>query len=171
MPPSVDYATDELIGKTINQCAPPPLNPTLCALISSHLGLREFADSTILTIAHRIRSVVTYDRIMLLDQGRIAEFDRPAALLADPASKFHALCKAAGADEFAMLKKLAGSSGFAVRVPVPVKTASGGAKYDVRSLNAKARAALAAAARHQEMRERITAFTPEGRARYERLRR
>ncbi|KAJ6612172.1 multidrug resistance-associated ABC transporter [Mycena sp. CBHHK59/15] len=93
MPPSVDYATDELIGKTINQ---------------------EFADSTILTIAHRIRSVVTYDRVMLLDQGRIAEFDRPAALLADPTSKFHALCKAAGADEFAMLKKLAGSSGFAV---------------------------------------------------------
>ncbi|KAJ7499425.1 multidrug resistance-associated ABC transporter [Mycena latifolia] len=85
---SVDYATDELIGKTINQ---------------------EFAESTILTIAHRIRSVVTYDKILLLDQGRIAEFDRPGTLLANPASKFYALCKAAGPDEFAMLRKLAGS--------------------------------------------------------------
>ena len=46
---------------------------------------------------------------MLLDQGRIAEFDRPAALLADPQSKFHALCKATGKNEFAMLKKMAGA--------------------------------------------------------------
>ncbi|KAJ7477234.1 multidrug resistance-associated ABC transporter [Mycena galericulata] len=84
---SVDYATDELIGKTISQ---------------------EFAESTILTVAHRIRSVVTYDKIMLLDQGRIAEFDTPRTLLANPSSQFHALCKASGPEEFAMLKKLAG---------------------------------------------------------------
>ncbi|KAG6858324.1 hypothetical protein C0995_000773, partial [Termitomyces sp. Mi166 len=38
---SVDYATDELIGKTIRQ---------------------EFAESTILTIAHRLRTVIDYDR-------------------------------------------------------------------------------------------------------------
>jgi len=84
---SVDYATDELIGKTIRQ---------------------EFAQSTILTIAHRLRTVIDYDRVMLLEQGRIVEFDRPAVLLADPASKFYALCKATGKDEFAMLKKMAG---------------------------------------------------------------
>ena len=45
---------------------------------------------------------------MLLDQGRIAEYDKPAKLLADPTSKFHALCKATGKQEFAMLKKMAG---------------------------------------------------------------
>ena len=45
---------------------------------------------------------------MLLDQGHIAEFDKPAKLLADPTSKFHALCKATGKNEFAMLKKMAG---------------------------------------------------------------
>ncbi|KAF7354869.1 Multidrug resistance-associated ABC transporter [Mycena sanguinolenta] len=84
---SVDYATDELIGKTISE---------------------EFAHSTMLTIAHRIRSVVTYDKIMVLDQGKIAEFDRPATLLANPSSKFFALCKATGSHEFQMLKKLAG---------------------------------------------------------------
>lgn len=45
---------------------------------------------------------------MLLDQGRIAEFDKPAVLLSDPNSMFHSLCKATGNSEFAMLKKMAG---------------------------------------------------------------
>lgn len=84
---SVDYATDELIGKTIRQ---------------------EFAESTILTIAHRLRTVIDYDRVMLLDEGRIIEFDKPSTLLSDPSSKFYALCKATGKDEFVMLKKMAG---------------------------------------------------------------
>jgi ABC-type multidrug transport system fused ATPase/permease subunit len=84
---SVDYATDELIGKTIRH---------------------EFAESTILTIAHRLRTVIDYDRVMLLEQGRIIEFDRPATLLGNPTSKFYALCKATGKDEFSMLKKMAG---------------------------------------------------------------
>ncbi|KAJ6579193.1 multidrug resistance-associated ABC transporter, partial [Mycena vulgaris] len=84
---SVDYATDELIGKTIRH---------------------EFKASTILTIAHRLRTVIDYDKIMLLDQGRIAEFDRPSVLLANSSSKFHALCKATGREEYKMLKKMAG---------------------------------------------------------------
>ena len=45
---------------------------------------------------------------MVLDQGRIVEFDKPVTLLADSSTRFYALCKAAGKDEFAMLKKLAG---------------------------------------------------------------
>ncbi|TFK38174.1 multidrug resistance-associated ABC transporter [Crucibulum laeve] len=84
---SVDYATDELIGKTIRQ---------------------EFAESTILTIAHRLRTVIDYDRVMLLEQGRIIEFDRPGVLLSNPSTKFYALCKATGKEEFVMLKKMAG---------------------------------------------------------------
>ncbi|KAF9484310.1 multidrug resistance-associated ABC transporter [Pholiota conissans] len=84
---SVDYATDELIGKTIRH---------------------EFAESTILTIAHRLRTVIDYDRVMLLEQGRIVEFDRPASLLSNTSSKFYALCKATGKEEFAVLKKMAG---------------------------------------------------------------
>ncbi|KAG2343136.1 multidrug resistance-associated ABC transporter [Suillus weaverae] len=84
---SVDYATDELIGKTIRE---------------------EFANSTILTIAHRLRTVIDYDRVMLLDQGKIVEFDRPAVLLSDPSSQFYGLCEATGENEFTMLKNLAG---------------------------------------------------------------
>ncbi|KAF9788298.1 multidrug resistance-associated ABC transporter [Thelephora terrestris] len=87
---SVDYATDELIGKTIRH---------------------EFAESTILTIAHRLRTVIDYNRVMLLEDGRIVEFDTPANLLADVESKFYALCKATGKDEFSTLRRLAGVMG------------------------------------------------------------
>ncbi|KAJ6516402.1 hypothetical protein C8R45DRAFT_811576, partial [Mycena sanguinolenta] len=89
----VDYATDELIGKTISE---------------------EFAYSAMLTIAHRICSVVAYDKVMVLDQGNILVPVSPvhshhrATLLANPSSKFYALCKATGSHEFQMLKKLAG---------------------------------------------------------------
>ncbi|KIK21279.1 hypothetical protein PISMIDRAFT_104265 [Pisolithus microcarpus 441] len=85
----VDYATDELISKTIRQ---------------------EFATSTILTIAHRLRTVIDYDRVMILDTGRIVEFDRPATLLADPNSSFYRLCKATGKKEFSVLKRMAGAA-------------------------------------------------------------
>ncbi|KAF9051842.1 multidrug resistance-associated ABC transporter [Panaeolus papilionaceus] len=84
---SVDYSTDELISKTIRS---------------------EFAESTILTIAHRLRTVIDYDRVMILEQGRIVEFDKPAELLRKSESKFYALCKATGKEEFSVLKKMAG---------------------------------------------------------------
>ncbi|KLO19366.1 ATP-binding cassette transporter [Schizopora paradoxa] len=83
---SVDYATDELIGKTI---------------------LEEFQDRTILTIAHRLRTVINFDRVMLLEGGRILEFDSPARLMSDTSSKFYALCRATGDREFSALQRLA----------------------------------------------------------------
>jgi ABC-type multidrug transport system fused ATPase/permease subunit len=47
---------------------------------------------------------------MVLDQGKLVEFDSPAKLLADSNSKFYALCKATGKKEFAQLKKMASGS-------------------------------------------------------------
>jgi ABC-type multidrug transport system fused ATPase/permease subunit len=46
---------------------------------------------------------------MLLEEGRIVEFDTPAGLLSNPNSKFYSLCRATGKSEFAMLKKMAGA--------------------------------------------------------------
>lgn len=83
---SVDYVTDELISQTIR---------------------KEFAESTIITIAHRLRTIIDYDKVMVMDQGRIAEFDDPSVLLSNPSSKFYALCKATGPKEFAVLKHMA----------------------------------------------------------------
>ena len=72
---AVDVETDELIQRTIRS---------------------EFADCTIITIAHRLNTVVDYDRILVLDDGRVAEFDSPQNLMRDSNSLFHSMAKVAG---------------------------------------------------------------------------
>merc|ERR1711879_439950 len=64
---SVDAETDKLIQGTIRSV---------------------FQEQTILTIAHRIDTILDYDRLLIMDQGRKTEFDAPRALLADKNSKF-----------------------------------------------------------------------------------
>mmetsp|Transcript_5884 Transcript_5884/g.7152 ORF Transcript_5884/g.7152 Transcript_5884/m.7152 type:complete len:1359 (-) Transcript_5884:1928-6004(-) len=56
---SVDYETDAKIQATIAE---------------------DFKDCTILCIAHRLKTIIQYDRILVLDKGNIKEFDRPLAL-------------------------------------------------------------------------------------------
>ena len=48
-------------------------------------------------------------QVMLLEEGRIVEFDSPATLLSNPNSKFYSLCRATGKSEFAVLKRMAGA--------------------------------------------------------------
>lgn len=57
---NVDSSTDQLIQSTIRTA---------------------FKDCTVLTIAHRLNTIIDSDRIMVLDAGNLVEFDTPAALL------------------------------------------------------------------------------------------
>ncbi|KAF9125108.1 Canalicular multispecific organic anion transporter 2 [Mortierella sp. GBA39] len=72
---AVDVETDELIQKTIRQ---------------------EFKDRTILTIAHRIKTVMDSDKILVLEKGRVEEFESPQTLLQRPGSLFYSLAEQAG---------------------------------------------------------------------------
>uniref|UniRef100_A0A158PAR8 ABC transporter domain-containing protein n=1 Tax=Angiostrongylus cantonensis TaxID=6313 RepID=A0A158PAR8_ANGCA len=58
---SVDSQTDMLIQTTIRS---------------------QFSSSTIITIAHRLNTIFDYDRVLVMDAGRVAEFDTPQQLLA-----------------------------------------------------------------------------------------
>ncbi|KAI6234102.1 hypothetical protein M3Y99_00844400 [Aphelenchoides fujianensis] len=67
---AVDVSTDALIQETIR---------------------RQFADSTVLTIAHRLNTILDYDKVMVLDSGVIREFASPQELLQDSNSAFYAM--------------------------------------------------------------------------------
>ncbi|CAI0437454.1 unnamed protein product [Linum tenue] len=64
---SVDTATDNLIQQTLRQ---------------------HFFDCTVITIAHRITSVLDSDMVLLLSHGLIEEYDTPARLLENKSSSF-----------------------------------------------------------------------------------
>lgn len=70
---SVDQATDVKIQKMIRT---------------------QFAYATVLTIAHRINTITDSDYVMVLDKGRVAEFDVPATLLQNDESLFTKLVAA-----------------------------------------------------------------------------
>ncbi|BCS29844.1 ATP-binding cassette glutathione S-conjugate transporter YCF1 [Aspergillus puulaauensis] len=65
------------------------------ALLQRTLRSSIFRDRTIITIAHRINTIIDSDRIVVLDKGRVAEFDSPAALIKQR-GKFYDLVKEAG---------------------------------------------------------------------------
>lgn len=61
------------------------------------ITLREaFAQCTLLTIAHRVHTVLDYDRILVLGEGRVKEYGSPAALLSNPDSAFYRMAADAG---------------------------------------------------------------------------
>lgn len=55
--------------------------------------------------ADRLRTVIDYNKILVLDHGVVKEFDTPSNLLADADSMFSALCQKSG--EYDVLKKMA----------------------------------------------------------------
>ena len=68
---AIDTATDRIIQKTLRK---------ICA------------KSTVLTIAHRINTIIDYDRILVLEKGAVREFDTPKVLFNRKDSIFRTMC-------------------------------------------------------------------------------
>jgi len=83
---NVDNDTDALIQETIKD---------------------KFRDCTVVTIAHRLNTVMDYDRIMVLKAGKIVQFDEPCELFKDKNGEFVQLVEQAGPVEAARLEMLA----------------------------------------------------------------
>ncbi|XP_048350845.1 ATP-binding cassette sub-family C member 4 isoform X2 [Sphaerodactylus townsendi] len=83
---NVDPRTDELIQKTIRE---------------------KFAQCTVLTIAHRLNTIIDSDKIMVLDSGRLKEFDEPYILLQDTESLFYKMVQHVGKAEATSLMETA----------------------------------------------------------------
>ena len=86
---NIDYATDAVIQRVVRE---------------------QFRSSTILTIAHRLDTIIDYDTVLLMADGRVAESGRPADLLASDQSKFHALVARGGDAVVTRLKAAAATS-------------------------------------------------------------
>ena len=65
----------------------------------------EFSHGTIITVAHRLKTVIDYDRILVLDNGKIAQNGSPYELIQEKNGIFYQMCKESG--EFDVLKKAA----------------------------------------------------------------
>ncbi|TFY53857.1 hypothetical protein EVG20_g9943 [Dentipellis fragilis] len=72
---SIDFATDAKIQTTIRE---------------------EFGGSLLLTVAHRLRTVIDYDRLIVLDKGEIVEFDTPWNLIQKEDGIFRTMCLKSG---------------------------------------------------------------------------
>ncbi|TFK95320.1 hypothetical protein BDV98DRAFT_517859 [Pterulicium gracile] len=72
---SIDFKTDEKIQSAIRQ---------------------EFVGALLITIAHRLRTVVDYDRLIVLDKGKVVEFDTPHALITKEGGIFRDMCLKSG---------------------------------------------------------------------------
>ena len=65
------------------------------SMLQTTLRSDAFKEKTIITIAHRINTILDSDRILVLEKGRVAEFDSPATLV-DKKGLFYELVKEAG---------------------------------------------------------------------------
>ncbi|KAK3702318.1 hypothetical protein RRG08_008706 [Elysia crispata] len=95
---NVDPITDELIQQTIRS---------------------KFKACTVLTIAHRLHTIIDSDRVMVLDAGKVVEMDTPAALLAQEGGLFSSMVEQLGRAEKQHLTEMATANIPAYRTKSP----------------------------------------------------
>ncbi|KAK5951408.1 Transporter of the ATP-binding cassette (ABC) [Knufia fluminis] len=71
---SIDYATDSKIQDT----------------------LRELKENTIITIAHRLQTIIDYDKVLVLDKGEVVEYAHPWELIQKDGGSFRGMCETSG---------------------------------------------------------------------------
>ncbi|CAH0600505.1 unnamed protein product [Chrysodeixis includens] len=71
------------------------VDPQTDALIQTTIR-REFAACTVLTIAHRLNTIMDSDRVLVMDKGEAVEFDHPHILLSNPNSVFSSMVRETG---------------------------------------------------------------------------
>lgn len=67
-------------------------------------------EATVITIAHRLRTVIDYDRVIVLDSGQVKECDHPWKLLQREGGIFKSMCEAAVDKDLPVLAKAAWES-------------------------------------------------------------
>ena len=67
----------------------------------------KFQHTTLLTIAHRLKTIMDYDNVLVMENGRSVEFGPPAELLEDQNGTFRALVESTGMDTAADLRTIA----------------------------------------------------------------
>jgi ABC-type multidrug transport system fused ATPase/permease subunit len=70
---SIDYGTDAKIQETIRELT-----------------------GTVITIAHRLQTIVDYDKVLVLDKGEVKEFAHPWELINDEKGIFRSMCESSG---------------------------------------------------------------------------
>lgn len=83
---NVDPKTDSLIQETIRE---------------------KFAECTVLTIAHRLNTIIDSDRILVMDGGQVIEFDAAHTLLQNNSGYFSGMVKALEPHEYDRLAQAA----------------------------------------------------------------
>lgn len=109
---AVDIQTDLLIQETIK---------------------KNFANCTVLMIAHRLNTIIECDKILVMEDGRVVEFEHPTKLIEDNDGYFHSLVSQAGPDAVARLKIMLREHGQTVdgEPPIVVDRSVPGEKAEV----------------------------------------
>lgn len=67
MTSSIDSVTEELMMRTI---------------------LEEYANKTVIAVAHRLKTIVDFDKVIVMDQGKVVEMGAPGELLQNEGGMF-----------------------------------------------------------------------------------
>ncbi|KAK3841969.1 MAG: P-loop containing nucleoside triphosphate hydrolase protein [Linnemannia gamsii] len=96
---AVDLQTDLLIQETIK---------------------KNFADCTVLMIAHRLNTIMECDKILVMEDGRVVEFEHPTKLIENKEGYFYSLVSQSGPDSVSRLKVMLREHGHTVDGEPPI---------------------------------------------------